>query len=125
VVILLHEDGHRVAYRSGYDGRKSIQKENEADCIAGFETKYVAQSGLLDTGDVEEGISTLSSLLQPTDSVAAFKYQQTDQGHTYSGLFILVVRPGAGALVIDTYTQGSPDDTATAALAQQTLSGLE
>jgi uncharacterized protein len=62
VIILLHENGHRVAHLSGHDGTVSIQKEEEADCIAGYETQYAEVSGLLQASDVQQGENTLYSI---------------------------------------------------------------
>jgi|GEM_PF-2382832 len=62
VIILLHENGHRVAHLSGHDGTVSIQKEEEADCIAGYETQYAEASGLLQASDVQQGEDTLYSI---------------------------------------------------------------
>ncbi len=59
VIILLHENGHRVATLSGHNGTVSIQKEEEADCIAGYETQYAASAGLVKSSDVQVGINTL------------------------------------------------------------------
>lgn len=68
VIILLHENGHRVAHLSGRDGTVSIQKEEEADCIAGYETQYAQLSGLLQVSDVQQGETTLYGIGDTSDS---------------------------------------------------------
>jgi hypothetical protein len=62
VIILLHENGHRVATLSGRNGAVSIQREEEADCIAGYETQYAAAAGLVKSSDVQEGMNTLYNI---------------------------------------------------------------
>jgi putative neutral zinc metallopeptidase len=68
----------------------------------------------------------VSSLVSQTDSIAGVTYSETLQGQTYHGLLLLVVRPGSGGLLIDTYIPGDTDNqSAYVPLAKQTLSGLE
>ena len=61
-IILAHETGHHVQNLGGILGNTSaltIQRELQADCLAGVWGRSVYQEGLLQPGDVEEGIRAM------------------------------------------------------------------
>jgi predicted metalloprotease len=60
--ILAHESGHHVQNLMGILGNPklyTIQRELQADCLAGVWGRSVYQEGLLEPGDVEEGIQAV------------------------------------------------------------------
>jgi predicted metalloprotease len=60
--ILAHEAGHHVQNLSGILGKTStlnIQRELQADCLAGVWGHSVYREGLLQPGDVEEAIQAM------------------------------------------------------------------
>jgi uncharacterized protein len=60
--ILAHEAGHHVQNLGGILGNPkqySIQRELQADCLAGVWGRSVYQEGLLQAGDVGEGIRAM------------------------------------------------------------------
>jgi predicted metalloprotease len=61
-VILAHETGHHVQNLTGILGNPklyTIQRELQADCLAGVWGRSVYEEGLLQPGDVEEGIRAM------------------------------------------------------------------
>jgi predicted metalloprotease len=75
VYILAHEFGHLVQSNLGLlnNGRYSIQVELEADCLAGAYLNNLDERGLLDEGDVEEGMRQAYEVgdYAPSDAVGA------------------------------------------------------
>jgi predicted metalloprotease len=101
--ILAHESGHHVQNLMGILGNPklyTIQRELQADCLAGVWGRSVYQEGLLEPGDVEEGIQAVDdaadlpgtpqkssrahgSAAQRTDSFfTGYKSGQSDQCKT-------------------------------------------
>jgi predicted metalloprotease len=61
-VILAHETGHHVQNLLGILGNPklyTIQRELQADCVAGVWSRSVYKEGLLQRGDIEEGIRVM------------------------------------------------------------------
>jgi uncharacterized protein len=89
--ILAHEAGHHVQNLGGILGNPkqySIQRELQADCLAGVWGRSVYQEGLLQAGDVEEGIHAMDDAADlpgmPQDSPRAHgsAAQRTDSFFT-------------------------------------------
>lgn len=71
VFILAHERGHLVQDLIGrLDRRPTIDKELEADCLAGVWTADANSRDILDVGDINEGIIALLSVGDPLDTPA-------------------------------------------------------
>ena len=74
--VLAHEIGHHVQKLSGIEAsarnamqrdpgnanQYSVQLELQADCLAGVWGRYAAQEGILEPGDVEEGIAAAAAV---------------------------------------------------------------
>ena len=54
IVILAHEWGHAVQKRLGLTRGRTIDRELQADCLAGAFAKAARSAGLLDPGDLDE-----------------------------------------------------------------------
>lgn len=61
VVTLAHEWGHHVQHLTGAPAH-SIQAELQADCYAGLYARHVDRNGVLEPGDVEEGMQLFFAL---------------------------------------------------------------
>lgn len=66
--VLAHEVGHHVQNilglmpRGGQSNEQSVRVELQADCFAGIWGHYMAAQGLLETGDVEEGLGAAAAV---------------------------------------------------------------
>lgn len=56
VVILAHEFAHLTQNNLGLEHEYTIASELQADCLAGAYTRYLAERGNLEEGDLEEGL---------------------------------------------------------------------
>jgi predicted metalloprotease len=64
-VLVAHEYGHNVEAELGlWDGRTGAQKERGADCFAGVWAKDASDRGILDDGDINEGLQALDLLAE-------------------------------------------------------------
>jgi predicted metalloprotease len=61
VVIVAHEVGHHTQNLTGVLGAISIQKELQADCLAGAWSASAGARGMVETGDLNEGAMSLFS----------------------------------------------------------------
>jgi predicted metalloprotease len=70
--VISHEIAHHIQHQAGIDAQlrnsggnenaKSVQLELQADCLAGVWGNMAAQKGMLETGDVEEGLRAASAI---------------------------------------------------------------
>jgi predicted metalloprotease len=65
-VIIAHEIGHHIQNVLDVTKPYTISLELEADCLAGVWARNAGARGLLDQGDLEEGVRTLFSLGDPS-----------------------------------------------------------
>ena len=64
-VIISHEVGHHTQNLTGLLGTISIQKELQADCLAGAWSASAGARGLVEAGDLQEGAMSLFSAGDP------------------------------------------------------------
>ena len=64
--VLAHEVGHHVQTllgdRFGASNEGSVRRELQADCFAGVWGNYMSREGVLEAGDVEEGIGAAAAV---------------------------------------------------------------
>jgi predicted metalloprotease len=60
--VLMHELGHRATFLSHRTGAVSRSEENQADCLAGAETKFAHDAGRLPLGDALKGAELFFTL---------------------------------------------------------------
>jgi len=97
VTVLAHEWGHHL---QGLYGRASggltIRRELQADCLAGAYASFAASSGVLDPGDLEEGVWSLYRSGDPA-GVPWFDPQAHGNSQQRAGAFQTGLEYGVGS----------------------------
>ncbi|MBA3531457.1 MAG: neutral zinc metallopeptidase [Ardenticatenales bacterium] len=68
IAVLAHEWGHHVQSELGLLHSSSVERELQADCLAGVFTNDAGQRTLLDEGDVEEGANLIFLVGDPEET---------------------------------------------------------